>query len=456
MSIHSARPNILIVDDDELVRKTINIQLRANYNLTIVAHPHKAIELIQANHYDLIITDYLLPEMTGIELLNHVRRHQYHTPIIIMTAEASIATAIRAIQDGASDYLQKPLVTEHLDRSIRRAIAARDMTLELNQLKSEKFQRERFNHIVGTSTVLTRCFDFVNSIASTDAIVLITGETGVGKELFARSIHSGSPRSEHPLVAVNCAALPNALLESELFGHEKGSFTGATRLHKGKFEQAGSGTIFLDEIGEMDIQLQAKLLRVLQFGEYNRIGGYETKKIACRVLTATNQDLRELVERGLFREDLYYRINILELRVPSLRERIEDLPLLVEHFNAKFSSKHGKPKLQISALQLNTLQQYEWPGNIRELENLIERSVILNESPTAFLSNNPEANVSSALSSNIDNPTLTDKLREIERQMIIDALNQNNNIQARAAEDLGISRSNLHQRMKRLEISRFR
>jgi two-component system, NtrC family, response regulator PilR len=367
---------ILVVDDEQSLRDVLSIMLkRAGYAVTSAMDGEEAIELLNKEIFDLVITDLRMPKIDGMEVLKAVKSASPETVVLIITAFASADSAVEAMKQGAYDYLTKPFQVDEVQLIIRNALEKRRLTTENMLLKREMASQSSFAQLVGQSEAMQKVFDIVRKVADSKSNVLICGESGTGKELVARAIHYNSARSVMPFVAVNCSAVPETLLESELFGHMKGSFTGAIANKAGLFEVADGGTIFLDEIGDTTPTIQVKLLRVIQEREFRRVGGNHDVKVDVRVVAATNKDLEKAVAGGSFREDLYYRLDVIPIRLPPLRMRTGDIPLLVNHFLERFSKESGKPKPVISQEALHVLLSHEWRGNVRELENLIERVV---------------------------------------------------------------------------------
>src|ERR1700732_4983465 len=367
------KSTVLVVDDEEKLRRVVELQLKtAGFEVEQAGSAEDALK--RADRADVILTDLRLPGISGLELLAKLRRQDSHTPVIVMTAFGSIETAVDAMKAGAVDFLPKPFSLDHLMTVINKALEIRTLRDENRELRAELGQRYEFDNIVGRSDAMREIFGTIDRVAPTRATVLLCGESGVGKDLIARAIHHHSPRADRPFVKINCTALPENLMESELFGYEKGAFTGANTSKPGKFEQADTGTVFLDEIGDVPGSIQVKLLRVLQEREFERLGSNKTQHTDVRVIAATNVDLRAALEQGTFREDLYYRLNVVPLNIPPLRERKEDIPYLVEHFAKKFNGK-------IRQGALERLMSYHWPGNVRELENVVERSILLAQGP---------------------------------------------------------------------------
>src|SRR5215467_9451174 len=371
---------ILVADDEEKLRRVIELQLStAGFDVDKAASAEEALKLV--DRADLILTDLKLPGMNGLELLAAIRRQNTHSPVIVMTAFGTIEVAVEAMKKGAADFLLKPFSLDHLMAVIQKALEVRALRDENRQLREELGKRYQFDNIIGRSRAMQEIFATIERVAPTRSTVLLAGESGVGKDLIARAIHFHSPRRDRPFVKINCTALPENLMESELFGYEKGAFTGANASKPGKFEQADTGTVFLDEIGDVPGSVQVKLLRILQEREFERLGSNKTRHIDVRVLAATNVDLRAALEQGTFREDLYYRLNVLPINIPPLRERKEDIPFLVDHFVKKLKKDLGTPVQSISDAAVQRLLEYHWPGNVRELENVIERSMVLATGP---------------------------------------------------------------------------
>ena len=367
---------ILVVDDEQSLREVLSIMLkRAGYAVTIAMDGEDAVELLQKEIFDLVITDLRMPKVDGMEVLKAVKSASPETVVLIITAFASADSAVEAMKQGAYDYLTKPFQVDEVQLIIRNALEKRRLTTENMLLKREMASQSSFAQLVGQSEAIQRVFEVVRKVADSKSNVLICGESGTGKELVARAIHYNSARSALPFVAVNCSAVPETLLESELFGHMKGSFTGAIANKAGLFEIANGGTIFLDEIGDTTPTIQVKLLRVIQEREFRRVGGSQDIKVDVRIVAATNKDLAKAVADGSFREDLYYRLDVIPIRLPPLRMRTGDIPLLVNHFLERFAKESGKPKPVFSSDAMHVLLEHEWRGNVRELENLIERVV---------------------------------------------------------------------------------
>jgi len=408
-----------------------------------------------ADSTELIITDLRLPGMDGLQLLAALRERGLQTPIVVMTAFGSIETAVEAMKAGAVDFLPKPFSLDHLMAVVNKALEIRTLRDENRKLREELGHRYQFDNIVGRSPVMREIFGTIERVAPTRATVLLAGESGVGKDMIARAIHQHSPRRDHPFVKINCTALPENLMESELFGYEKGAFTGANVTKPGKFEQADTGTVFLDEIGDVPASIQVKLLRILQEREFERLGSNKTRHIDVRVLAATNVDLRAALEQGTFREDLYYRLNVMPISIPPLRERREDIPFLAEHFVQKLSKDLGSVAIGISEEAIQKLMQYHWPGNVRELENVIERSMVLAAQPVLSASDirldtAPRAHRTSSNSEYAIPDGMT--LDEYEQAIIRDALRRAVNNKSQAARMLGLTRNALRYRLTQMGI----
>ncbi len=375
------RYNVLVVDDEKNIREGIGKSLEMDgLNISLAEDGERAIQIINKDEVDLVISDLKMPKMSGEELLKKVSSSYPTLPVIILTGHGTIETAVNAMRDGAYDFLTKPVNLDRLSLLVKRALSSRQLILQHRALKKEveKLEnKEKFTRIIGKSTHMKKVLEIVEQVAATKATVLITGETGVGKELIADSLHSLSNKKNKPFIKVHCAALSESLLESELFGHEKGAFTGAIARKRGRFELANTGTIFLDEIGEINQSIQVKLLRVLQEKRFERVGGEETLQVDVRIISATNKNLKEEIKKGKFREDLFYRLNVVNIDIPPLRERKDDISLLTAFFIKDFSKENEKNIDGINPKALNAMFNYSWPGNIRELQNCIESSVVM-------------------------------------------------------------------------------
>ena len=441
MTLH--RGAILLVDDEEKILKTIGRALRdVGHDVTEATSAKPARRLLNERTFDVLIIDNVMPEVTGIELIRDLTAttgENERPQILMMTAHATVESAIEAMKLGALDYLQKPFEIDELLVVVRRALEHQRLRTEYRYLVSER--DERFDHygIIGRSKAVEEVIRRAEMVASTKSTVLITGETGTGKELVARAIHDRSAQRDMPLIKVNCAAIPETLLESELFGHVRGAFTGATTNKKGKFALADGGTIFLDEIGTMNPTLQAKLLRVLQEREIEPLGSERTEKIDVRVIAATNRDLRQMVADGKFQEDLFYRLNVIPIEIPPLRERRDDIPALVDHFVKKHAQRIGRRVDKIDEGVWSGLQQYDWPGNVRELENTIERAVVLSQGPVITAKAVSVLGAAAPQATGLPSLKLRQNIEWVERETIRRALENAGGVKKDAAELMGIS-----------------
>ncbi len=444
---------VLVVEDEEKLRRVIELQLRGEgFEVDQAASAEDALRLAPAA--DVVLTDLRLPGMDGLALLARLREQHLTAPVVLMTAFGSIEKAVEAMKAGAEDFIPKPFSLDHLLAVVNKALANRALREENRQLKAELSSRYQFSNIVGRSQGMREIFNTLERVAPTRATVLLCGESGVGKDMIARALHQHSPRRDRPFVKINCTAIPENLMESELFGFEKGAFTGANMTKPGKFEQADTGTVFLDEIGDVPPAVQVKLLRVLQEREFERLGSNKTRHIDVRVVAATNVDLREALEQGTFREDLYYRLNVLPINVPPLRERKEDIPFLTEHFVKKLGKDLGSAVESISPEAIARLERYHWPGNVRELENVIERSMVLAsgtrlEAADIRLDTEPR---SRALNANDGFLPEGVTLEQHEQQLVREALKRANGNKSQAARLLGLTRNALRYRLSQIGI----
>ena len=444
---------ILVVDDEPAQRELVSGFLRKRgFEVDEAAGGQAALARFTQEPFDLVLTDQRMPDLSGLDLLQRLRAVTPEAAVIVMTAYGTIETAVGAIKAGATDYLSKPINLDELLHRIEQVRERQRLLGENRELRAALEERHRVEGIIGDSGRMQEVLSLVRRVAGSDATVLIRGESGTGKELIARAIHHASPRAAGPLVAVNCAALPEGLLESELFGHEKGAFTGAAASRKGRFELADGGSIFLDEIGDLPLHLQVKLLRVLQERQFERVGGTRTIPVNVRVLAATHRSLEALVREGRFRDDLYYRINVVTLLLPPLRERREDLPPLIEHFLTRFAGKNGKTIRGLTREARDALLRYDYPGNVRELENLIERAVVLTRDEVIGKSDLPLTLDEQTAES--DAPAgLVAAAEGLERRMIRDALSRAGGVQTRAAELLGISERVLRYKLRKYGLA---
>jgi len=443
---------ILVVDDEPIVRESLRDWLSdSGHNVLIADNGPQALELIEKERPGIALVDLVMPGMNGIDLLKKAKELSPEIEVIIITAYGSIPTAIDAVKQGAYDYIEKPFCPEKAELLIDKLLEHRRLVEENICLHQRLEDRYRFENIIAKSRRMQQVIEIIRVVAKSSATVLITGGSGTGKELVARAIHVQSDRRSRPFVAVSCAALPESLLESELFGHEKGAFTGAYAQRKGKFEAANKGTLFLDEIGEMSANIQVHLLRVLEEREFTRVGGNDLIKVDVRVICATNKDMKKAIGCGQFREDLYYRLNVMTIELPPLRDRKEDIPLLAQHFLRKFAVENQKCIEGFSSDAMDFLLTYEWPGNIRQLENAIERAVILRENSQIELEDlRPE----SFLATEIASPGRD--LRDVEKNHIVSVLSQCDGNFSKAARTLGISRATLYNKIKAYGITKSR
>lgn len=462
------RRRILVVDDEADIRESLELLLTGeDYSVELAENATAGLNKFESGNYDLVLLDLMMPDRSGMDVLGDIRQRDTETPIFMLTAYGSVEVAVRALKSGANDYFAKPWDNEKLLIEIERMISKGRLERENTQLKRALKQRYAFPNIVGKSERMLRLLDQVAQVAPSRATILITGETGTGKELIAKAIHAYSARADQMFVPVNSGSLPSELLESILFGHVKGSFTGAVANRKGLFETANRGTIFFDEIGTIGPEIQVKLLRVLQDREFMPLGSNESVRVDVRIIAATNSDLKKLVEEGKFREDLYYRLNVINLNLPALRDRREDIPLLIDYFftrycreNEKFLSSDGKSALSFEPEAMQVLMEHNWPGNVRELENAVERAVVLTTTasvPAHVLPDHLQKATGMSISRDkngmlASDASLFEIVADFERRKIIEALESVHYSQTEAAELLRIPLSTLNQKIKRLNI----
>ncbi|TRO81160.1 sigma-54-dependent transcriptional regulator [Desulfuromonas acetexigens] len=457
------RPRILVIDDEEPNREALSLLLKsANYQVAAAGTGEDALVLLRQAPFEVVVTDLFLPDLSGIDILKWVKSNAPQTSVIVITGQASAETAVQAMKEGALDYITKPFNFEELKIQIAKALEKSALVAENIYLRQQLRGKYKFDNIIGNSAAMQQIFARMERIVQTDSTILILGESGTGKELVAKAIHYNGPRKDKPFVAINCGAIPAELLESELFGHARGAFTGAVADKPGKFEQAHNGTLFLDEIGTMPPHLQMKLLRVLQDQVVERVGSDKRLKLNIRLISATNADLEEEVKNGQFREDLYYRLNVIPIHLPPMRERREDIPLLAHHFLRKYCREMNRTLMTIADIAMLRLQDYDWPGNVRELENIIERTVALTAGDHIEVRDLP-ANIA-----RLDTPAnpfdpgcpripaegldLGVTLESIERTLIRQALEMGKGVKARAAALLGLNRTTLVEKIKRLKL----
>jgi DNA-binding NtrC family response regulator len=453
------KPRILIADDEPLTLELIVERLQEEgYEVEVVSGGHDAIEASKRSSFKVVLTDLSMPDMSGMQVLEHFAKHSPETLVIVLTGFGTIETAVEAMRRGAYDYLSKPANLDEIVLTLKRAIEHKDLKEENVALRSQIMEQHRIERLIGQSAPMHHLYRIVKRVAKTDSTVLITGESGTGKELIANAIHYQSTRRDMPFVPINCGAIPEELLESELFGHEKGAFTGAFKERRGRFELANKGTIFLDEIGEMSPKLQVKLLRFIQEMKFQRVGGSRTVEVDVRILAATNKDLERAVAESEFREDLFYRLNVIPIHVPPLREREGDIAILIQHFLKQHCLKKTIPQKQMSAAAIESLVQYDWPGNVRELQNVIERLVILTDTDEIQLYDLPkrmqavqpiEARHTDL---GVDGINLKETLDDLENRLILDALQRAGGVKNKAAKLLGLNRTTLIEKMKKKQI----
>jgi len=456
------RCSILLIDDDEQSCATLGLLLKkSGYSVETALSGEQGLELLPKTPFEIVITDLRLPGMDGLEILKRVKEHNAEINVILVTGNSSAESAVTAMKYGAFDYITKPLNFDKLKVILDKAQEKLQLVAENRFLRQQLRGRYTFDNIIGTSMTMQQIFSRMQKVLHTDSSLLILGESGTGKELVAKAIHFNGPRKDQPFVPINCGAIPADLLESELFGHLRGSFTGAIANKCGKFEQANGGTIFLDEIGTMPVHLQLKLLRVLQEQEVQPVGSNRNIKLDVRVISATNADLEQMVRDGHFREDLFYRLNVIPITLPPLRQRSEDIALLVRHFLQKSCRYMNRSLMPMESAALQVLENYDWPGNVRELENVIERTVALSDGPQITLQDLPphitgkhtptmsEQNLYTLPADGVDMPK---QIQEIERHWISQALEMSQGIKARAAAMLGINRTTLVEKIKRLGL----
>lgn len=444
---------LLIVEDEETLSESLKrVFMREGYDVDTVNNAESALKSTEEGSYDLIITDIMLPGIDGIELLRKIKERSPEQIVIVVTAYASVETAVGALRAGAYDYVIKPIIHEEIKRIVRNALKERSLKAENVILRKQIGERYDFGKIVGQSAGIDSLIADVKKIANSKSNVLLLGETGTGKELVARAIHYNSARQEKPFVPINCSAIPENLLESELFGYVRGAFTGATITKRGLFEEAHNGTVFLDEIGDLSQRLQAKLLRVTDDHEIRPLGGIQSKKVDIRFIAATNRDIVKGVQDGLFREDLYYRLNVVTITLPPLRERKEDIILLARHFIEKFSGEIGKPVQSIDDEALRILMDYAWPGNVREFQNIIERAVLITESNTILPEHLPEGLRTSAISFLSESIEQALSIEEYTKKFIL--RHQTKYTEQKLADMLGITRKALWEKRKKWDLRR--
>ena len=440
---------VLVVDDEPMVCLALTNWLEEeNYFAQAVEDGPQAVKAVRGENWDIVLLDLRMPGMDGLEVLKEVKEIAPQTVVIMMTAYASIPGAVQAMKEGAYDYIVKPLDVDQLTLMLKRIVEHQQLITENILLRKRLTEQYEFEDIIGRSEAMQEVFSMIKAVTDTNATVLITGETGTGKELVARAIHSNSSQRYGPFVATSCGALPETLLESELFGYEKGAFTGADRTKKGRFELANGGTLFLDEVGDISMKTQIKLLRVLQEKSFSRLGGTEQIKVDVRLISATNRDLVAAIEEGSFRSDLYYRLNVVSIQLPPLRDRKDDVPLLAAHFINKYNVEFNKKFDRVDRKAMDFMMDYHWPGNVRELENVIERALVIDQGPQVQVKHLPFCNVESPLT---EEPQ---SLQEVERIHIEKMLQKNDWNIAKTARLLNIDRTTLHKKIKKFGLER--
>ena len=448
------KKRILIVDDDKNTRDGLRRALARGYEVSIAESGERALAMLQSEPVDVLLTDMRMPGLDGMTLLQRALAQRPGLIAVLLTAYGNVETAVEAMKRGAYDFLMKPVNLDHLELLLERALRSRDMEHENVQLQERLNDKFGLETLVGNSSAMRELFDIIKQAAPTQATVLIQGESGTGKELVAHAIHRLSTRAKGAFVAVHCAALSENLLESELFGHEKGAFTGAQALRRGRFEMADGGTLFLDEISEIEASVQVKLLRVLEERQFERVGGDKTLDVDIRLIAATNRDLKAMVEAGTFREDLYFRLDVVAITLPPLRDRLDDVPLLCDQFVREFSDKNNKVIDGITPDAVGLLSAYPWPGNVRELRNSIEKMVVLSRGPRLTARDVP-ASIRDQVREQGGTPkasiAMPDSLADAEKAMIMRALKKHGNNRTQAADDLGISRRTLHRKLRQYQ-----
>ena len=451
---------ILVIDDEpDVLNIIVEILKTAGYDVVAAPDGEAGIKALDTGFFDIVFTDLMMPGIGGMDVLQHAVTRSPKTLCIILTGYGTIESSVEAIKKGAFDYITKPITSKALLIAVEKALNFQSLKEENTRLKKELQKKYRFNNIIGTSKAMRKVFDLIEKVADTDGTVLISGASGTGKELIATAIHYNSSRSDKPMVVINCGAIPEELLESELFGHEKGAFTGAYKNRTGRFEMANGGTFFLDEIGEMSPSLQVKLLRVLQEQKFEKVGGTKTIHVDVRIIAATNKNLTIAINKGKFREDLYYRLNVIPIKVPSLKQRKSDIPLLIDYFLKKFQQENRAPIKGFSAKALEDMIEFDWPGNVRELENVIKRLTILCDHEVVQVEDLPEhvrrksSAIESAEEDLLDKDlNLNDAVKDYEKRLILEALEKSNWVKTKAAKLLNINRTTLVEKIKKQNL----
>ena len=456
------KSRILVVDDEESIREFLEIMLKKEgYEITCVEDGQQAVDILKKRSFDMVISDLQMPHLTGMELLKHVKDNYPEIVFMLITAFGTTESAVEAMKLGAYDYITKPFKIDEVRINIAHALESRHLEVENRNLKKELKKEYSFQSIIGNSEAMHRIFDLIRRVSQTATNILITGDSGTGKEVIAKAIHYNGPLKDRAFVTVNCGAIPETLMESEMFGHKKGSFTGAVADKIGLFEAADGGTLFMDEVGELPPSIQVKLLRVIQERVIRRVGATDDRKVEVRIIAATNRNLEEMVKAGTFREDLFYRLNVINIEAPTLRERKDDIPLLARHFLKKYSDKFGKPVTGISDEAMESLQKYDYPGNVRELENIIERTVALESGSTILPESLPplvqtpggrRLASSHEIEITDDGLDLEKVIGQIEKELVIKALHQSGGVKKRAAKLLGITFRSMRYRVDKYSL----
>jgi DNA-binding NtrC family response regulator len=454
----SDNTRILVADDEEIMRDVLSALLAGeNYRVDVAQTGSQALAMVRDNNYDVVLLDLMMPDMDGLQVLEQFRDLEDRPATIILTAFATLERAVKATKLGAFDFVAKPFKNDEILLAIKNALEQRHLRAENLLLKQSLRARYSFKNIIGKGTAMQQVFNLISQVAPSRSTVLIQGESGTGKELVAKAIHACSPRAEAPFMTINCGNLPSELLESELFGHVRGAFTGAANSKKGLFEVADGGSLFLDEVATLSLEMQAKLLRVIQEREFRRLGGLENIKVDVRIIAATNADLQNAVRQGTFRDDLFYRINVIAIKLPPLRERSEDIPSLVDHFIKKYSEENNKDAPVMEPSAMKALMDYDWPGNVRELENVMERAIVLSSGKpitSDLFPKNLKTGITTASSISLpgDELPLKDRVTNFERSLILAALETTHWNQKKAAELLLVNTTTLSEKLKRLKI----
>jgi DNA-binding NtrC family response regulator len=453
----SINERVLVVDDEEIMRDVLSALLTSEgYQVDFAQDGTRALEMVRGSEYGVVLLDLMMPHLDGLQVLEEFNKLENRPESIILTAYGTIEKAVKATRLGAFDFITKPFKNDEILLAIKNALERRRLSEENFRLRKSLLERFSFRNIIGKSAQMQQIFDLITQIAPTRSTVLINGESGTGKELVAKAIHAASTRAEAPFIAVNCGNIPHDLLESEIFGHVRGAYTGATNSKKGLFEVADGGTLFLDEVATISMEIQAKLLRVIQEREFRRLGGLENIKVDVRILAATNTDLQNAVRDGRFRDDLFYRLNVIAIKIPPLRERAEDIPLLVEHFIRRFATENAKEPCSLDPGALKILLDYDWPGNVRELENVIERAVVLSQRKVITADLFPKNLTASLTEASTrfpgDGLPLKERVASFEKLLILAALEKTDWNQKKAAQLLSVNATTLSEKLKRLKI----